>query len=558
MEKSNPFTNLLIIENSARGFNWMLKITNSSTLEEHLAKINPNVSEKFFNKSILEYWPQQGDILDLEKGIETIADCLKHNKIIGIVGDYDVDGSSATALLINYFKQIGINFIYHIPNRFTEGYGVSPIVLEKIIKADVFITVDNGTTAYEAIDFIKNKGKKMIILDHHHLQNPIEIDAFINPHRQPNGFEILCATGLVFIFLVELNKYLYENKLIQENINVFNYIDMAAVATVCDVMPLVGINRPMVALGIKKLKMKPRPGFKAMLKNTTNIDVQTIGFYIGPCINAAGRLETASKAVDFLIEENEEKAAKFAEELVSINCRRKEIEKNVMEQAEKQINALKLYEKPSITVFGDFFEGVIGIIAGRIKEKYNKPCCVLSENDGKWKGSLRSVEGFHVGNLVKNAINEKIVSFGGGHEMAGGLTMEKTELQNFMDYFDNAVQSTNLSNKKEIFVDTLISLSALKSTVDLMEKYAPFGPGNPEFLVMIPNCYVSVKRVMEKCCLVVCSNSDFKYKINCWLFISQLEIIEYIKPHSFLSIVGYLYKKDNNIEIKLIDCITSV
>ena len=550
---------MLILERSFFGKRWNIKTSGAKSLLEHLQFIRPQEDfDKFFKKSINDFWPKIDDLDDLQKGINLISNAIKNNIKIGIVGDYDVDGSSATGILVAYFKKINANFTFHIPNRFSEGYGISNTVVDKLLDQDVeiIITVDNGTSAYEAIDYIHSKNKKIVILDHHHIQKPIEVAAFINPHRRTNGLEILCATGVVFIFLVELNKYLVANEIISINFNVFNFIDVVAVATICDVMPLMGLNRVLVAHGINKLNIKPIPGYGAILRNYIGkIDSQTVGFILGPCINAPGRMNSANKAVELVYEEDEVAAKILASDLISLNIERRAIDKETLEKAEKQINELKLNKNFSITVFGEWFEGVIGIVAGRLKDKYNKPTCVLAKNGDFWKGSLRSISGFHVGNMVKKAIDVGIVTLGGGHEMAGGVSIENDKLNDFIKFFESEVENSNVTPCFDLDIDAMISLSAVPIIQEISEEFAPFGNSNPDFLLMFPNCVILHNRNFEKSSLISISSSSLQNPVECWIFNPSESIVNSLKKGTNAHIVAQIMKGKDKLELKLIDFI---
>jgi single-stranded-DNA-specific exonuclease len=552
---------ITVLDTSFHRLKWLLKTTNAKSIEEHLMILRPQDNfDKFFKKSIYDVWPKKGDIPDLDIAIQIISNAVVNNIKIGIIGDYDVDGSSATGLLVAYFTKINANFTYHIPNRFTEGYGVSRSIIEKLLaqNVEIIITVDNGTTAYDAINCVKENQKKLIILDHHHIQETINVDAFVNPHRNHTGFEILCATGVVFIFLVELNNFLYNNRLIEEKINIYNYVDVAAVATICDVMPLVNFNRALVALGIKKLNTKPLVGYAAILHEYIgNIDCQTVGFSLGPCINAPGRLGSAQKAVELVTETDEKKARILAADLIKMNLERREIEKDILIKAEKQIDERFSLEqfanKQSIVVYGDWFEGVVGIIAGRIKDKYNKPACVLTKNEGMWKGSLRSVHGFHIGNAVKKAIDSGYAKFGGGHDMAGGISLEESQLDDFINFLENEAKIANLKPSKEISIDAMVSLSTIPKLIGILENFGPFGPNNPDPIFFFPNCIITYKKNTQKSCMLTLSSPNFKNSIDMWIFNPEERILQALNKNDTVHIIGTIVKNKDKTQIKMID-----
>jgi len=560
INQNNLNDNIFFLDssNSYYGFKWQISKNSEKTLEDIFRDKYKPIEENNTQKRIQDFWPKNGEIPDIDKGCELIANALKNKKKVGIVGDYDVDGSSATGMLIAYFSLINLDFKFHIPNRFEEGYGITPEIIKKIIDVDIIITVDNGTTAYEAIDFIKQQKKQMIIIDHHHIQKPIEIDAFINPHRIPNNdkFNILCAGGLTFIFLFELNKYLFDRKFIEENHNIYNFIDIATVSTICDVMPLRGINRAIVSLGIKKLNLNPQPGYGAILERYKgNIDVTTVGFILGPSINAPGRLGSAHRAVEIASETDIQKARNIAADLIHLNNKRKDIEREALISVEDQLKIRGVPENSGIVVYGDWFEGVIGIIAGRLKDKYYKPVCVLTKNKNMWKGSLRSVEGFHIGNLVKKSIDLKITSFGGGHEMAGGLSISEENLDLFLEFFARETQGNFLKNNI-LKIDAIVNLEALDSIYNFIEIYGPFGTGYEAPLFLFPDCIITRKKMFSKdnksfSILLQITNSTFSKFVDIWIFRATESLFNSISKR--IDILGRVIKSNNKISIEICD-----
>jgi single-stranded-DNA-specific exonuclease len=550
---SSIFSNLSLLKNK-----WILEKIDENSLLNHILKQNKFLSkENYNNKSLMKYWPKLEDINDLQKAIEIIKNAVITKKKIGIVGDYDVDGSSSTALLVSYFKKINLNFIYKIPNRFTEGYGVSINILKTFIEeeVDIIITVDNGTTAYEAVNFAKENNKIFIVLDHHVLQNEITVDALVNPHVFGNEWSVLCATGVVFIFLAELNKYLFEKKLIKNKIDMYQYLDIVATATVCDVMPMIHINRALVTEGLKKINKTPIPGYKFILeKHIGKIDTQTIGFLLGPVINAPGRFAMGEKAVKFMLaEENIDNVEELSLEVINLNLERRKIEKEILALAKNMVNE----DNYSLCVYGEeWHEGVIGIVAGRLKDLFNKPTCVFASNDIYYKGSMRTPDGFHIGNFIKEGKNSGIIEVGGGHAAAGGLTIKKENLNIFLNFFEEYIKKNPINSEKNIKANACISLQALKekNMEELLDNLAPFGTDNLEPIFLFTNiCVRSLRVINNTHFLMNIVSPNFDNPTTAWIFNPEdsLYILKNL-PITIHCLGSIMYYKDS-YQIKIID-----
>ncbi len=509
----------------------------------------------FLGKKLKNFWPTVAQIDDLDKAIKFTINALHNKQKIGIVGDYDVDGSTATALLVIFFQQIGMNFIYKIPNRLTDGYGVSINILKSFFEqnVDCVITVDNGTSAFEAIDFCKKNNKTVVILDHHTLQGDINADAFVNPQRRPDShLKFLCAAGVVFVFLVELNKELFKQKIINTKIDMYQYIDMVANATICDVMPLVGLNRCLVSEGIKKLYKNPHPGFKILLEKHDYIDTETMGFYLGPYINAPGRFGKAEKAVNFMVETDPLKLKNIVIELVSLNIQRREIESSITEKALEMNN-----NEPVLFLSGKHWhEGVIGIVAGRVKERFQKPVFIFTQYENTYKGSARSISGFNVGSCIKAALKAGLAIYGGGHELAGGLTTKKfEELKQFiLNYYkENADIQDNI-----LKIEECISLSAVNhSTYDELEKIGPFGTQNEKPVFLFTNCYIEHYQVIaNKHCLFTIKSGILNKSVKAIVFNISSDPIEQLRSYKGnIHIAASLTKSKNYIQLRIEDAI---
>lgn len=422
-----------------------------------------------------ELWP---NFPSMEKAINLF---LKYyGQPITIVGDYDVDGTTSTALLVWFFDKIKQPYDYIIPNRFIDGYGITEKIVEKI-SSNLIITVDNGTSAYEAIKKVKELGKEILILDHHAISQELEDVVLLNPFGTEHYY--LCAAGVVFVFLVELNKFLSEKKMIIKQ-NLECLLDMVAVATVCDIVPLVGLNKVLVKRGIEKLNTNPQPAYKAIIGNSIynkNIDTEFIGFKIGPLINAAGRIKEGRIAVEFLTNKDKISIDNILIDLATFNKERKIMESKIVEEALEQINE----NNKIIFVCGHWSEGVIGIVASRLKDKFNKPTCVMSLNGDTGKASLRSTNSLNIAKLIEDL--KGIILYGGGHAKAGGFSIALDKIEELKQFLQNY---EFIEEVPIISIDFILSLSAQKNFLKLIEPFKPWGMGNYEPICFIPNCYI--------------------------------------------------------------------
>ncbi len=503
-------------ESSVLGKNWVEK--NFNTEQVRYLKENFNLSENlskllaireikkedvdfFLNPKIKNILPDPFKLKDMDKAVDRTAKAIENNEKIGIFGDYDVDGATSTALLGNYFTQIHIKLKIYIPDRKTEGYGPSPKGFGKLIKegCNLIFTVDCGTLSFDSINFAQSKNIDVLVLDHH--QSELEIPkaySVVNPNRfdDKSNLNYLCAAGVCFMFLVALNKKLREIKWFEKNSlqepNLINYLDLVSLGTVCDVVPLVGLNRAIVKQGLEVIKKKSNLGLKT-LKNIcgieTNVTTYHLGYVIGPRINAGGRVGKCSHGANLLLKNNSKEVFKIAAELDSFNKERRFLEKNMLDKIE---NSIKINpDEPIVFLAGhNWHSGIIGIIASRLKDKYNKPAIIVSVEKGLGKGSARSIFGFDIGSVIISAVQSNILTKGGGHKMAGGFSLEEKNIGIFKDFVIKRFIKIkkNISKLNTLFFDSKISPSSLNedffSEINFL---SPFGSGNPEPKFVLEN-----------------------------------------------------------------------
>ncbi|MBO6481780.1 MAG: single-stranded-DNA-specific exonuclease RecJ [Pelagibacteraceae bacterium] len=503
-------------DNSVLGKNWISKRYNEDQvnflkenfdLSEIVSKLiairNINIEEVklFLNPKIKNFLPNPFILKDMEKAADRTVKAIKNNEKIGIFGDYDVDGATSTAILGNYFNQIDRKIEIYIPDRKSEGYGPNQQGFEKLISngSKLIFTVDCGTLSFDTINFSQSKNTDVLVLDHH--QSDLKLpNAFsiVNPNRfdDKSNLNYLCAAGVCFMFLVALNKKLREIDWFKKNNidepNLMNYLDLVSLGTVCDVVPLIGLNRAIVSQGLEVLKNKLNLGLKT-LKNVcgieSNITTYHLGYVIGPRINAGGRIGKCSHGANLLLSKDSKETFKIATELESFNEERRLIESNMLKKIKNTISINS--DDPVIVLSGhNWHEGIIGIIASRLKEKYNKPTVIISVEKGLGRASARSVSGFDIGTVIINAVQNKILKRGGGHKMAGGFTIDENKIEEFKDFLKKKFLKIekNLNKKNILLFDAKISPSALnESFFSEINSLSPFGSANPEPKFVVEN-----------------------------------------------------------------------
>ncbi len=450
--------------------------------------------QNFLKPSIKNLIPNPLILKDMSKSIDRISSAILNKEKIGIFGDYDVDGASSTALLGNFFKEIKQNFEIYIPDRKLEGYGPTINGFKKLLEHDIkiIITVDCGTMSFEAINFANHNKVDVIVIDHHQSETKLP-DAFsiINPNQinDESNLNYLCAAGVCFMFLVSLNANLkasgwYKKNHLKEP-NLLNYLDLVSLGTICDVVPLIGLNRAIVKQGLKVVNYKKNLGLKTLI-DVCNIETKTstyhLGYVLGPRINAGGRVGKCSHGANLLLNTNPKDTYKLACELDKFNSERKNIEKELLNIALNTISE-KINDPVLILQGVNWHEGIIGIIASRIKEKFNKPTIIISLENDVGKASARSIHGFDIGSVIISAVQNNLLLKGGGHKMAAGFSIKKDQIDNFRDFVFKKFNQIIKDEKKlnVLYLDSQISPSALNiNFYSNIDKLSPFGSGNPE------------------------------------------------------------------------------
>ncbi len=446
---------------------------------------------------------------DMDKAVARMAAALEAGQRIAVFGDYDVDGSASAALLSDFLTAVGAPPRLYIPDRMTEGYGPNPYAMRVLHTegASLVITVDCGAAAIQALQEAAKLGLDVVVLDHHRVEAPPPATAHVNPNQpgDTSGLGHLCAAGVSFLFLVALNRHLresgfYENRNIAEP-DLRLFLDLVGLATVCDVVPLLGVNRAFVRFGLGQIGTLSRPGLAALAevaKVKPPFTHYHLGYVFGPRINAGGRVGRSSLGADLLTARTPDKAGEFAAQLDLHNKERQAIEKLILEEAtamaQTQANA------PFILVAGEgWHPGVVGIVAGRLKERFSKPAFVAGFEGGMGRGSARSISGIDVGGIIRAASDARTIEYGGGHAMAAGFSLMAAQLDGFRHFIEQSFAGAGpaLAAISDLYLDAVSSPAG--ANVALAQEIAsagPFGAGNPEPLLGLPDARVAYADVV--------------------------------------------------------------
>ena len=469
--------------------------------------------EQFLNPSIREYMPTPSVLCDMDAAAKIIADSIVAGEKIAIYGDYDVDGITSTAVLVKYFRALGVDVTWHLPTREGEGYGLNVSAIDEIATsgAKLIITVDCGISGVAEVAHAKSLGMRVVVTDHHSPDSVLpSADAVVNPKRvdDTSGLTYLAGVGVAFLTLVAVRRELRSRDLPDAlarcvaATDPMNYMDLVALGTICDTMPLIGLNRAFVATGLKVLDLRQNLGLRVLMDvaDIKHVSVYSVGFAIGPRLNAAGRLDSAAPALELLLTDNPLIANDLAQKLHKMNQERIDIQNAIMISASELAQKCCDAGRCSLFVCGDNWHGgVMGIIAGRLKDKYNLPTCVATRMDGVVNGSGRSIHGVNLGKIIHDALAAGIVSEGGGHAAAAGFSLGAENEAKFCEFLENAVreQLNGVIPCKEIVADA--EMDASGATLQLVNKLSalePFGQGNPEPLLILDGAILRFATIM--------------------------------------------------------------
>jgi single-stranded-DNA-specific exonuclease len=424
---------------------------------------------------------------DMEKVIKRVIEAIGANEKMCLYGDYDADGVTSAALMINFLKHLGITPVVYLPER-REGYGLNEAAVRRLKEEGIrlLICLDCGSTNVKEIEVANALGMETIVIDHHEPGDELPpAYGIINPKRKDAVFPTreLAACGVVFFFLLALRRVLSRSGQLRVTINMKRELDLVALGTVADMVPLTGDNRIIVKFGMEMMRKRPRTWLRSFYASGIvargTVDEYSLGFIIIPRINASGRVSSPNTALRFLISEDEAASRAMLGELHDVNRQRQRIEQETVKEAVEAIERENLTDRNSIVLFREGWHiGVIGIVAQKLTEMYRKPSIVITEVDGLWKGSGRGGDGIDLHDTIES-VSHLVEKFG-GHKFACGVSLLEENLIPFRDAFDECVQGALVEREKITRVDTGAAFEEL--TGDLMEfieRASPFGMGNP-------------------------------------------------------------------------------
>lgn len=449
---------------------------------------------------------------DMEKAVLRVTAAIRDSEKIGIWSDYDVDGATSAGVLGWFLRMCGHDdFMIRIPDRITEGYGPNTpgLLAMKEAGCGLICILDSGTLAFEPLAAAKAAGIDVVVIDHHAAEEAIpEAVAVVNPNRkdQKPGYGHLCAAGVTFVFTVAAARKLRDDGFFRGPVpDLMRLLDLVALGTVCDVVPLVGLNRAFVRRGLPYLTQRQRPGIAALcaaagIADNAAITAGDCGWVLGPRINAGGRIGESGSGAALLLEQDPDEARRLAEELNRLNVERQELEAACTRSAMADIGGREDGDRTLALAVTDAHEGVVGISASRVKDAHDAPAIVLTRtHDGLLKGSARSVEGFDIGHAIIAARQAGLIIKGGGHGMAGGLTLSQDQLPDFISFMNAEIARTVYWREGVVSAaDTEIRLRDLTvAMIDEFDGMAPFGTGNPEPRVILARVELAELRVLK-------------------------------------------------------------
>lgn len=446
--------------------------------------------DAFLNPRLRTSLPDPSTLKDMDIAVAAIFGAIEHNRRVCIFADYDVDGGTSAAQLLRWAKSLGQDWSLYVPDRLLEGYGPSTEAFDKLQKdgIELVVTVDCGAAAHGALSHATEIGLDVIVIDHHLMdQTRPKAKAIINPNRHDDesGLGHLAAAGVVFMTVIALNREA-NNRSMSPNFKMMDLLGLAALGTICDVVPLKGLNRAIVSQGLKVLSQKREAGIEALADIaglSPPFTTRDAGFGFGPRINAGGRIGVSHMGAELLSTEDLQLAHSHAAELDRVNTERRALQSRIQEEAMSEALKTTNAEPIIIVHMPNWHPGIIGIVAGRVKDRFNKPCIVIGTDEaGIGKGSGRSIKGVNLGEALSQARNEGLLLSGGGHEMAGGLTIEVDKIERFIAFMKKSliISVTKARANQALKIDAIIGLNSVSlTTLDVLDEVAPYGAGNP-------------------------------------------------------------------------------
>ena len=464
----------------------------------------PEDAAGFLDPSIKKLMPDPSTVTDMDAAAARLADAVVRGERVAIFGDYDVDGATASALLCRVLRACGLDPIVHIPDRIFEGYGPNVDAIRSFSErgATLLVTVDCGTTSHAVIEEARKLGLDTLVIDHHQADEELPpAVAVVNPNRADDlsGLGYLAAVGLVFLTVVALSRELRRREFFNSDrlaLDLLAFLDLVALGTVADVVPLVGLNRAFVAKGLIALKCREQVGLTALMdaaRLSGPPEPWHLGFLLGPRINAGGRIGRADLGVSLLLQEDATEAARIAAELDRLNRERQQIEIATLAEAEAEaMAALGLEEKGAVVVTAGkgWHPGVVGLVAARLKERYGRPAfAVALDPFGVGTGSGRSIAGVDLGIAVRHAVSEGLLEKGGGHAMAAAITVKAELLALLRAYLEETLgPAVEIARRdRALRIDGAVSAGGFDlDLAELLNRAGPYGAGHPEPVLAIP------------------------------------------------------------------------
>jgi single-stranded-DNA-specific exonuclease len=516
LEGASQAAAFLGVERSVRGRSWRLSAADADLvsllirrfgLPEVVARamavrgISAEAAESYLNPTLRALMPDPSRLVDLDRAVERLVAAVRAGEAITVFGDYDVDGATSAALLVRYFRALGMAAQVYIPDRIAEGYGPNAAALLGLREAGtrLLLTVDCGVTAIDALAAAHAAGMEVIVVDHHQVEENLpQALAVVDPKRgdDTSGTQGLAAVGVTFLLLAGLNRALRRAgwfDAARPEPDLMGLLDLVAFGTVCDVVPLVGINRAFVSQGLKVLAAGGNAGFAALAASAgikPPFETYHIGFVMGPRVNAGGRVGKSDLGARLLACDDPELAGALAEELEHHNAARREIEAAALDEAVEQVAATLPPDSPVVVAAGeDWHPGVVGLVAARLKERFNVPACAVTFLGENGKGSGRSVPGVNLGAAILAAREAGVLLTGGGHAMAAGFTLERRDLSRFCAFLSDHVRSqAGAAETMPLPVDGAIDVrGATSDLVSVLSRMEPFGTGNEEPRFAVPS-----------------------------------------------------------------------
>lgn len=543
------------VENSAKGFAWRdrlgsaerqlgLALSQISGVPEILGRVmaargaSLETVDEWLNPTLKDLMPDPSILQQMDKGAERLAAAITNKEKVAIFGDYDVDGAVSSALVKIFLRAHDVEAEIYIPDRIFEGYGPNPDAINHLIDngANLILTVDCGTVSHDSLAEATKRNIDVVVVDHHlageHLP---DVCAIINPNRQDDLSNLghLCAGGVVFMLLVAVKRALtkmgFYNKTGITPPDLMASLDLVALATICDVVPLTGLNRAFVLKGLQVMHRRQNPGLRALADAaglTTAPNPYHLGFLLGPRINAGGRIGSSELGAKLLSETDESEALKTAALLDKLNAERKEMEKQTLEEAVTRVgDDIDAEPDMPMIIIGskDWHKGLVGLVASRLTEKFRRPSCVLAvdEKSGTATGSLRSIVGVDIGRVVQKASEQGLLVKGGGHAMAAGLTLETDKLEEVRQFFYSQIGAKVTATRAAMGLEIDGALTANGITpnfMDQLERAGPFGSGNPTPRFALPAHRVKFAKIVGEAHVKCTLEASDQSRINAIAF----------------------------------------